>query len=105
MNTLMSLSNKQKDAYTHIVVDKANREAGTKFIYAVPLVEGTNAVYRSPYKSAKDSNGMGDECFSAFENSDGNTIKEITFADGSKVSYQILIEATKGSDAIDLTFE
>ena len=80
-DVLNSLANKGKNMT--VLVDIAS-QGYKKFIYAIP---------NGNYKSAKDSDGNGDENFSLFENSESvaNTKKEIEFADGSKVTYQILI--------------
>jgi hypothetical protein len=73
-------------------------EGYKKFIYAIPY---------GNYTSAKDSAGNGDENFPLFENSSSNpetTTKNIKFADGSEVPYQILIFREATANSIDLYF-
>lgn len=93
-STLAGLKSK-KDSATALIQEKS--EGYKKFIYAIP---------NGNYKSAKDSAGNGDENFPLFENSDNvaNTKKEIEFADGSKVTYQILIFSEATGNDIDLYF-
>jgi hypothetical protein len=81
IDVLNSLANKGKSMTTLVDITSQGYK---KFIYAIP---------NGNYKSAKDSDGNGDENFSLFENSESvaSTKKEIEFADGSKVTYQILI--------------
>lgn len=91
LNNLMS---KKSTMTTHIDISSQGYK---KFIYAIP---------NGNYKSAKDSAGNGDENFPLFENSENvaNTKKEIEFADGSKVTYQILIFKEATGNNIDLYF-
>lgn len=93
-NVLTSLMSKKQTMTTHIDIASQGYK---KFIYAIP---------NGNYKSAKDSAGNGDENFPLFENSENvaNTKKEIEFADGSKVTYQILIFKEATGNSIDLYF-
>jgi hypothetical protein len=93
-STLAGLQSK-KDSATTLIQEKS--VGYKKFIYAIP---------NGNYKSAKDSAGNGDENFPLFENSENvaNTKKEIEFADGSRVTYQILIFKEATGNNIDLYF-
>lgn len=95
-DVLASLDDDNKSDSMTALVNIASK-GYNKFIYAIP---------NGNYKSAKDSDGNGDENFSLFENSESveSTKKEIEFADGSKVIYQILIFREATSNSTNLYF-
>ena len=94
---LEGLAHKSNGMPTDNIINLSEQSRAMKFILAVPTSEAT-------FSKAIDNGGKGDDNFSGFENSSSSTIKNIIFADGSTVEYQILIAEGGDKGAINYQF-
>ena len=100
LDTLSELSYKSTSPPRNNTITLDKPSSTKKFIFAVPDKAADTA-----FKIVRNNNTTQND-FGHFENNESvaNMLKSIIFADGSSVTYQILILANETSAAIDLTF-
>ena len=95
LNTLQSKSNTRTAQFSEL-----QPTGSQKFIYAVPIVSSNDR-----FSSASTAIGPATGPDGIFElNSDGTYDKDIEFADGSVVTYQIFIYNSPSGNPVNLTF-